>query len=109
MVEQGSRDDEIVGLLLDIIVKDVDAPDFKTMHAKIRDVCKVDLVRNDMVGRRNPLRHTLGYRSVTTADFKSSPTRLHSMPANTGALDRIKQRGHKHEALLFPRYGVGSV
>jgi hypothetical protein len=92
MVEQGTRDDEIVATLFDWISKNIDSADLETRYLRVHDTTEIDVACNYVTSGRYALSQSPRNRPVVTADFQTAPARMHPQPGNVSAFDRIQQR-----------------
>jgi hypothetical protein len=92
MVQQSTRDDEIVGVLFYYILKDVDFADLETRQLPIHDTIEIDVARDYVTTGRHTLSQSLGDRSIATPDFQAAPAWTYSQSVNVSKLDGIQQR-----------------
>jgi hypothetical protein len=90
MVKQGASDDQVVATLFDCILKDIDAPDFKTRPLQVRDISEIDVARDHVTSGRHALSQSLRDRSVATAEFQTAPAWTHAKPRKASPLDWIQ-------------------
>jgi hypothetical protein len=90
MVKQSARNDEIVRLGFDCILKNIDAADFKPRRSQLCDIRGIDVAGDYAATRRHAFRKSLRDRSVATAKFQAPPAWAHAKPGKASLLDRIQ-------------------
>jgi hypothetical protein len=92
MVEQGTREDEIVGAFFYYILKDIDSADLETRQLLVHDTTEIDVARDDVASGCHALSQSPRDRSVATTEFQTAPAWTHSQLSNVSKLDGIQQR-----------------
>jgi len=87
-----ARNDEVVGMLFDYVLKDINAADLETRRLQVRDIAKIEVARDYVTGRCHALSHSQRDGSVARAEFEAAPARTHSQPGNVSEFDGIEQR-----------------